>query len=125
LDCSRSGSHGEIFDLLDTHAGDFVSAGLLWATRASCILAAASLVIQGEEGHQLPPVLVVTMKVWAWTALELFHLPDCLQAIQLMNGCIASMPLTEEEKAKVQSEIQELDIALGCYFYQSPGKRSP
>lgn len=92
------------------------SAGLLWATRASCIFAAASLVIQGEEEHQLPRVFAVTMKVWAWTALELCHLPDCLQAIQLMNGCIASMPLDEEEKAKIKSEIQELDVALGCYF---------
>ncbi len=92
------------------------SAGLLWATRASCVFAAASLVIQGEEEHQLPPVFAVTMKVWAWTALELRHLPDCLQAIQLMNGCVVSMPLAEETKAKVKSEIQELDIALGSYF---------
>lgn len=92
------------------------SAGLLWATRASCVFAAASLVIQGEEEHQLPPVFTVTMKVWAWTALELCHLPDCLQAIQLMKGCVVSMPLAEEAKAKVKSEIQELDIALGSYF---------
>ncbi len=92
------------------------SAGLLWAARASCIFLAASLVVQGEEENELPISFVPTMKIWAWLALELRHLPDFLFAIQMLNGAAAMLPLTEESKAKVQQDIFELGMALGSKF---------
>jgi hypothetical protein len=92
------------------------SAGLHWAARASCVLAAASIFVEGEKNHQLPVGIVPTMKVWAWNALELCHLPDFLFAVQLMNGFLASFPLTEVSKTKVRDDIRELDAGLGCLF---------
>ncbi len=89
------------------------SAGLLWAARASCVFLAASLVMDGEEESQLPVSFVPTMKTWAWLALELLHLPDVLFAIQLLNGALTTLPLTEDSKAKFCEDIRELDVALG------------
>jgi hypothetical protein len=45
------------------------SAGLSWAARASCCLAAASIIIEGEKDGDLPVGIVPTMKIWAWNAL--------------------------------------------------------
>jgi hypothetical protein len=92
------------------------SAGLLWAARASCTFLAASLVIEGEEDSELPVSFVPTMKIWAWIALELHHLPDFLIAIQLLNGALATLPLTDDSKEKVGKDIRELDMALGSLF---------
>ena len=92
------------------------SAGLLWAARASCAFLAASLVMEGEEESQLPVSFVPTMKIWAWIALELCHLPDFLFAIQLLNGALATLPLAEDSKTKVSEDIHELDMALGSLF---------
>lgn len=90
------------------------SAGLLWAAGASCIFLAASLVMEGEEDSELPARFVPTMKIWAWIALELRHIPDALFAIQLLNGALATLPLTDDSKEKVAEDIRELDMALGC-----------
>jgi hypothetical protein len=56
------------------------------------------------------------MKIWTWIALELCHLPDFLFGIELMNGFVASLPLSEDSKAKLRDDIRELDMALGCLF---------
>ncbi|MCK5096824.1 MAG: hypothetical protein KAR45_01910 [Desulfobacteraceae bacterium] len=92
------------------------SAGLLWAARASCSFLAASLVMAGEEDSELPVSFIPTMKIWAWIALELQHIPDFLYAIQLLNGALATLPLSDESKDKVFEDIRELDMALGCLF---------
>lgn len=89
------------------------SAGLLWASRATCISLAASLVIEGEQESQIPVSFVTVMKTLAWIALELRYFPDFLYAIQLLNGAANSLPLTEDSKAKVIEDLRSLDIALG------------
>jgi hypothetical protein len=88
-------------------------AGLLWAARASCIFVASSLIIEAEEDGQIPVSFVPTMEIFAWISLELGHLPDALFAIQMLNGAISMLPLTDESKKKVQAHRQELDFALG------------
>lgn len=92
------------------------SAGLLWAARASCAFLAASLVMEGEEDNELPVSFIPTMKIWAWIALQLCHIPDFLIAIQLLNGAVSTLPLTDESKKKIGADIQELDMALGSVF---------
>lgn len=92
------------------------SAGLLWAARASCAFLAASLVMEGEEDSELPVSFVPTMKIWAWIALELRHIPDFLFSIQLLNGALATLPLADDSKEKVGEDIRELDVALGSLF---------
>jgi len=92
------------------------SAGLLWAARASCSFLAASLVMEGEEDSELPVSFIPTMKTWTWIALELQHIPDFLYALQLLNGALATLPLSDESKAKVSEDIHELEMALGSLF---------
>ncbi len=89
------------------------SAGLLWAARSSCAFLAASIVIEGEEDSELPVSFVPTMKIWAWIALELRHIPDFIFAIQLLNGALATLPLTDDSKENVSEDIRQLDMALG------------
>jgi hypothetical protein len=88
-------------------------AGLLWAARATCVMAAAAIIVEGEEDSYVPAIFVPTMKVWAWIALELRHVPDFLLAMQLLNGALAGLPLTDESKELVRQDIQELDYAFG------------
>jgi hypothetical protein len=106
----------ELIDATQLLTLAYRSAGLQWAARASCCLAAASIIVEAEEDGDLPASIVPTMKIWAWNALELCHLPDVLFAIQLLNGCLAGLPMTEESKEKVRGDLIELDMALGCLF---------
>lgn len=91
-------------------------AGLLWVARASCAFVAASILIEAEEDDRLPVSFIPTMKIWAWLSLELGHLPDTLYTIQMLNGALASLPLSDESKAKVERDLRELDLALGAVF---------
>ncbi|MBL3591243.1 MAG: hypothetical protein JMN24_15840 [gamma proteobacterium endosymbiont of Lamellibrachia anaximandri] len=100
------------------------SAGLLWAARANCIILSASLIMKAEEDSELPKSFIPTMKILAWLALELRQLPDFLLAIQLFNGALASIPITEDLKAKFSDDIRQLDMALGSAIAASHGERS-
>ena len=90
------------------------SAGLLWASRATCAFLGSALITEGEKNSQIPIKFVPTMKTWGWIALQNCHFPDFLFAIQMLNGALASLPLSAETKEKVEKSIQELDLALGC-----------
>lgn len=89
-------------------------AGLLWVARASCAFVAASILIESEERHRPSISIIPTMKIWAWLSLELGHLPDALLAIQVLNGARATLPLSDETKAKVGNDLEQLDYALGA-----------
>ena len=91
-------------------------AGLLWAARASCVMAAASIIIEGEDDNDIPVGFVPTMKAWASIALGLRHLPDVSYAIQLLHGALATLPLTEASQRRVREDILELDYASGNIF---------
>src|SRR5207245_1421949 len=92
------------------------SAGLLWAARATSIFAAASIVMEGEADSQIDVAIVATIELMAWTALELRHLPDFLEAVQLLNGCLEALPLAEESKELLKDRLLSFDMALGSYF---------
>lgn len=91
-------------------------AGLLWVARASCAFVAASILIKADEDERLSLSFIPTMQIWAWLSLELGHLPDALFTIQLLNGALATLPLSEESKETAQKSLQELDYALGALF---------
>jgi hypothetical protein len=90
------------------------SAGLLWAARATCFMAAGSIIADSEDDSSVKVSFVPTMKAWAWIALGLRLIPDLLLAIQLLNGMRVALPLTEDSKARVYDDIRELEYALGC-----------
>jgi hypothetical protein len=88
------------------------SAGLLWAARASCIFAIASMFIEAEEESVLPTSIVPTVMMLAWIAVELRHLPDALEAIRLVRGCAAGLPLDDASKERVEDCLTEFDLIL-------------
>ncbi len=90
------------------------SAGLLWAARATCIMAAASIAIEGEEEAIIPVAFIPTTKVWAWIAVGLRHLPDFILAIEILVGMLKATPLTADSKERLQKDVCELEFALGC-----------
>ena len=90
------------------------SAGLHWASRASCLFAAATLIVESEPDSKLRIVMVPTLKLWAWISLSLRHIPEFLVAVQILNGCLASLPLSDDSKKRVQDDLQELDIGLAA-----------
>ena len=89
-------------------------AGLLWVARASCAFVAASILIESEEDDRVPVSFIPTMKIWAWLSLELGHLPDALFTLQMLNGALTTLPLSDESKVKVQKDLQDIDYALGA-----------
>lgn len=105
-----------LIDALSLLTLAYRSAGLFWAARATSILLAASIVVEGEQEGQLPAEIVPTMKVWAWHALSLKHVPDCLYAIKMLRGALHGLPFTDESKEKISKDILELDLALGHLF---------
>jgi hypothetical protein len=89
------------------------SAGLLWAARATCIFAIASMFIEAEENSDLPASIVPTMMMLAWIAVELRHLPDALEAVRLVRGSAAGLPLDDASKERVAQRLNEFDLILG------------
>jgi hypothetical protein len=89
------------------------SAGLLWAARASCIFAMASMFIEAEENGDLPAAIVPMVMTLAWIAIELRHLPDALEAIRLVRGCSAKLPLDDASKERVAKRLTKFDLILG------------
>ncbi|HDY6082255.1 tetratricopeptide repeat protein [Pseudomonas aeruginosa] len=90
------------------------SAGLLWAARASCIFAVASMFIAADEDHDLPASIVPTLMILVWITVELRHLPDLLEAVRLVRGCANGLPLDDESQGRVQKRLGELDLILTC-----------
>ena len=95
------------------------SAGLYWAARATCIFAMASIIIESEEESELRIEIIPTLTLLGWISLQLRHLPDFLQAIQLLNGIARASPLAEESKARLERKIQELDMAQASLLLNS------
>jgi tetratricopeptide (TPR) repeat protein len=97
---------------LQLQAVAYRGAGLLWAARANCISAVASIAIGGEADSQLDPVIIPTLGILAWISLELRHIPDFLKAIQLLNGFLRGLPLTEESSEHLQGRLLEFDAVF-------------
>lgn len=106
----------QLIDAAQHLALAYRSAGLLWAARATCVFAAASIAIEGEEESTIPVIFIPTVKLWAWIALSLRHLPDLLGVIQLLNGALEVTPLTDDSKERLKNDIRELEYGLACIF---------
>lgn len=89
------------------------NAGLLWAARASCIFAIASMCIEAEEDNDLPASIVPTVMMLAWIVVELRHIPDTLEAIRLARGCASSLPLDDSSQERLAKRLTEFDLILG------------
>lgn len=82
---------GSLIEAMQLLSLAYRSAGLLWAARASCIFATASIFIEAEEDNDLPASVVPILMLLGWITVELRHLPDAFAAIRLFGvaspGC--------------------------------------
>lgn len=118
------------------HAEDFVdaqaqlslgyrSAGLLWAARASCTSAAATLFIEGDEEGELSPMVFPLLMNAAWQAVELKYLPEVLQFIQVARGCLSSLPYDETSMKRAGEQLNDFDLTLACQLANFPAAVVP
>lgn len=118
------------------HADDFVdaqahlslgyrSAGLLWAARASCTAAVATLFIEGDEEGGLSLRVFPLLMNAAWQAVELKHLPEVLQIIRLARGCLTSLPYEDTFLKQAEEQLQEFDLILACQLVNLPATEVP
>jgi hypothetical protein len=96
------------------------SAGLLWAARSTCLSACAAIIVESELDSEIRIDLIPTLKIWAWIAIELRHIPDFLQAVVLLNGSLSALPLSEETKEKVREDLSDLDFAFASIAASFP-----
>jgi hypothetical protein len=90
------------------------SAGLLWAARASCTSAAATLFIEADESGELPATVFPALMNAAWQAVELKHFPEVLELVQVARGCLSSLPFDDESAKRAAAQLQDFDMVLAC-----------
>ncbi len=109
----------ELFDALFLIAIAYREAGLLWSARSTCLAACVNAFSVFEEHDEFIPQTIISIKLLAWISLELGHIPDFLNAFYMLQVLEQNMGLDEEPKEKLQEELQNLDMVLGCYFLNS------
>jgi hypothetical protein len=96
------------------------SAGLLWAARAICLFAVATMFADAEEESDLPASVVPTLMMLAWIAVELQDVPEVLQAVRLARGCARGLPLTEASRAHFDDRLTTFDFVFSCLMLNAP-----
>ena len=109
----------ELINALKLLALAYRSAGLLWASRATCLMAAARIASEAAEESELRLEMIPILKVWAWLSLELRHLPDLLSAMQLLGGLARALPLADDSENKFGNEWQQFDSVFACLILNS------
>lgn len=102
----------ELIDALPLLVLAYRSAGLLWAARATCLMAAATIIIESEEESEVRPTILPLMEVWAWISLQLRHIPDFLSAMQFLAVGLSNLPLTDESKEMLKKKHHKLDLGF-------------
>lgn len=112
-------------DLVQAHALlsiAYRSAGLLWAARASCTLAAATLFIESEDGSELPARLFPLLMNLAWQTVELKHFPEVLETFRIARGCLNSSPFDDASKQRAAEQLRQFDLILACQIANVPAQ---
>lgn len=113
LGLSKREHASDLIDALILLALAYRSAGLLWACRATCIYALATISIKSEEDGEYQIEIIPVLKLLAWSALELTHVPDFIAVMQLLNGAASLLHLREDLKKLLAEDLTELDAAMG------------
>lgn len=87
------------------------SAGLLWASRATALVALASIAMEIEQ-NDFRADIIPTLDVFVWTAIELRHLPDAIDGAQLLNGVRHGRALPDDLPRRVDNKLIRLDLGL-------------
>ncbi|MBP1118416.1 hypothetical protein [Pseudomonas sp. PvP028] len=111
---SKKENAGDLADAQLQLALAYQSAGLLWAARAGCTSAAATLFIEGEKDGEPPLIVFPALMNAAWQAAQLKHFPELLETIQIARGCLASLPFSDSAKKRAAEQLKDYDMVLAC-----------
>ena len=105
----------ELIDALPYLALAYRGAGLFWAARATCLTAAALIMIQFEEQGELSPLVIWVAELWAWQSLQLRYIPDLLAAIELLDLVASNSSLSKQSRQRIEKKRQDLEMALASH----------
>lgn len=111
-----------LIDALTLLALAYRSAGLLWAARAACTSALASLFIEADEAGHVPAVVFPTLMLGAWISVELKHMPEALDTVRVARGCLSSLPFDEPSSSRAVERLREFDMVLACQILNLQAK---
>lgn len=100
-------------DALSHLAIAYRSAGLRWASRATCIFALGTMIIDAEEGERLPLRFGTLLKIWISLSLDLRHYPDFIEGMSLLKGAVVGLPYSDDDKKAFSRQIEEFEIIAG------------
>ena len=102
----------ELIEALKLLSLAYRASGLLWAARASCLMAAERIASEAMEESQPTPALIPIFKLWAWISLELRHIPDLICALQMLRGLAGAFSGSGETMESLSEEWQKMDALL-------------
>jgi hypothetical protein len=94
----------------------YLSAGLLWAARASCMFAIATLFIEADEEGEMPATIFPMLMNAAWQAVELKHFPEVLEIIPIARGALKKIGYDDESRQRAGDQLRDFDRVLACQF---------
>ena len=109
---TKSECDNELVEALQLLALAYRSSGLLWASRSTCLMAAARIAIEIEEESELKIGIIPFLHLWAWLSLQLRHVPDLVSALKMFSGFAAVLLNRSDQAEKLNEDWQKLDLAL-------------
>lgn len=100
----------DLFEALKLLSLAYRSAGLLWASRAICLIALGRIASDAEEEGHIPTDALPVVELWAWLAVELRHIPDLLATMQVLLALSNTLPLVDDGRARLYDEIHNIDL---------------
>jgi len=103
----------------------YQSAGLHWAARASCTGAAAALFIEAETTGELSSQLCAALMNTAWQALQLKHLPEMLETLQIAKGCLKAVSCDDTARQRADTQLEDFDRLFACQMLNFAADEAP
>lgn len=97
-----------------TLAVAYRGAGLLWAARAAAMFSVATIFAEAERDSGPSVSIVPALLLLGWIDAELRLLPELLDVIRMVRGCLATLPLDEESSERVDKRLSEFDGVLAA-----------
>lgn len=88
------------------------SMGMLWVARAHAIFAVATIFVEADTEAELPASIAPALMLLGWIDVELRLLPELLETLRLVRGCMATLPLTEDSANRVAVRLRTFDEVL-------------
>ena len=95
-------------------------AEVFWAARSTCLMAIATITTRIDQDGVVSPLTVWAIEVWAWTSLQLRHIPDVLCAVRLLDALSTERLLSEKARASIIRKREHIETVLAACFVHLP-----